>query len=163
MNLNIDAYFSPDGSAVNGAVSLKTLPPLLLPTRDNIDKLTNHISATMPQFLSQNNIPAAPSSISYDNEGQIQLPADYAYASEFKLALANDPTMSKKIRTVNALSSHFAGLQKSLAFQREYATATQTEANAIIAKFSNLFSDDQDNGTVVLQFSADGRMSITFA
>ena len=46
MNLNIGAYFSPNGSANGAASSFQTLPPLLIPSKNNIDTLTNHISAT---------------------------------------------------------------------------------------------------------------------
>lgn len=139
-SLNIDSYFSPGGSANGTAASFQTLPPLLLPTKNNIDALTKHISANFPQFLAKNNIPAAPSNITYDREGNIQLPSDYAYASEFKQALANNPTMSRQLRTVNALSSHFVGIQKSLQFQQAYATAATQ---------------------IALQFSESGRLSIT--
>jgi hypothetical protein len=161
-NLNIDAYFTLGGSESEASSLFETLPPLLLPRKKNIDALTNHISTNFPQFLAQNNIPSAPSSITYDNEGQIQLPLDYAYTSEFKQALANNPTMSRELSTVNALTSHYVGMQESLEFQQEYAaTATQGEIETIVAKYSYLFSDNQDYGTIALQFSEGGRLSIT--
>ncbi|RLA38651.1 MAG: hypothetical protein DRQ64_08475 [Gammaproteobacteria bacterium] len=160
-SLNIDAYFSPNGKA-NGAGSLfQTLPPLLLPTKNNIDALTNHISETFPQFLAQNNIPTAPSSITYDNEGQIQLSSDYAYTSEFKQALANNPTMSRELSTVNALTSHFVEMQKSASFQQEYAAATKAEANTVVERYSYLFSDNHHYDSIALQFSENGRLSLT--
>jgi hypothetical protein len=134
----------------------------LLPTQNNIDALSNHISETFPQFLSQNNIPTAPSSITYDNEGQIQLPSDYAYASEFKQALANNPTMSKELSTVNALTSHFVEMQKSASFQQEYATTkTKAEANAVVARYSYLFTDNKHYDTIALQISENSRLSLT--
>lgn len=161
-NLDIDAYFSPDTNANGAAASLQSLPPLLLPTQNNIDALTSHISATFPQFLEQNNIPSAPSSITYDNEGKIQLPSDYAYASELKQALANNPTMARELSTVHALTSHLVEMKKSIPFQQEYAAATsQAEINAIIEKYSSLFSENRHYDTIALQFSASGRLSLT--
>jgi hypothetical protein len=160
-NLDIDAFFSPGGGA-SGAQSLsQALPPLLLPSKNNIDVLTNHISVTFPQFLARNNIPSAPSSITYDNQGQIQLPSDYAYASEFKQALADNPTMSRELSTVNALTSHFVEMQKSVPFQQEYAAATQAEIDAVVARYSYLFSDNHDYDTIALQFSPSGSLSLT--
>jgi hypothetical protein len=160
--LNIEAYFSPGGSENNAAFSFQTLPPLLFPSRNNIDALTNHISATLPQFLAQNNIPSAPSSITYDNKGQIQLPSDYAYASEFKQSLANNPTMAKELSTVNALTSHFVEIQKAVPFQQEYAAAaTQAEVDAVVARYGCLFSDNHRYETIALQFSPEGRLSLT--
>lgn len=161
-SLDIDAYFSPNGKANEQGTLFQTLPPLLLPTQNNIDVLTNHISETFPQFLAQNNIPAAPSSITYDNEGKIQLSSDYAYAAEFKHALANNPTISKELSTVNALTSHFVEMQKSATFQQEYAaTKTKSEANAVVARYSNLFSGNKHYDTISLQFSENGRLSLT--
>jgi hypothetical protein len=161
-NLDIDAYFSPNGKVPGTASLFRTLPPLLLPTKNNIDELSNHISTTFPQFLAENNIPSAPSSITYDNEGQIQLPSDYAYASELKQALANNLTMSRELSTVNALSSHYVEMQKSLEFQQKYvATTTNTEANVVVARYSYLFSGNKHYDTIALQFSESCRLSLT--
>jgi len=161
-NLNIDAYFLPDASANREEFLFQTLPPLLLPSKNNIDVLTNHISTTFPQFLAQNNIPTAPSSITYDNEGQIQLPSDYAYASEFKQALANNPAMSRELSIVNALTSHFVERQKSASFQQEYAAAaTKAKANAVVERYSYLFSGNHHYSIIALQFLENGRLSLT--
>ena len=159
MALNIDDYFSPHAN-MDGSLSL--LPPLLLPTQKNVDALTSHISATFPQFLKQNNIPYAPSSITYDREGKIQLPPDYPYASEFKQALAKNPVMERELSTVNALASHLVEMKKSIPFQQEYAAAaTQAEADAVVAKYSYLFSSNRHYDTIALQFSASGVLTLT--
>jgi hypothetical protein len=159
-NLNIDDYFSSVGSGNNAAFSLRTLPPLLLPTQNNIKAMTRHISSAFPQFLAQNNIPSAPSSITYDSKGQIQLPSDYAYASELKQALANNPTMERELKTVYALSSHFVEMEKSYQFHQEYAAATQTKTEAVVAKYGHLFGDNRQYSTIALRFSEGGDMSI---
>jgi len=158
-DLNIDALFSPaDPSAV---YSLQTLPPLLLPSKDNIDALTKHISAKMPQFLAENNIPSAPSSISYNQNGQIQLPSDYAYTSEFMEGLENDPVMAKELSTVNALTSHYVEMQKLVPFHNEFASAnSQAEIDAVIAKYSDLLSDTRQNSIITMSLSDSGRLSL---
>lgn len=158
-NLNIDDYFTPASSAGS---SLSSLPPLLLPNQNNIDALTNHISTVFPQFLAQNNIPAAPSSITYDSNGQIQLPADYAYAAQFKQALTNNPTISRELSAVHALTSHMVEMNKSIPFQQEYAAAsTQSAADAVVTKYSYLFSNNHHYDSIALQFSANGNLSLT--
>ncbi len=157
-NLNIDAYFSP---TANTGGSVFTLPPLLLPNQKNINALSSHISATMPQFLAQNNIPSAPASITYDNAGKVQLPPDYPYATQFKQALEDNPTMARELSTVNAFTSHVVEMKKAIPFQQEYAAAaTQTEADAVVAKYSYLFSGNRHYDTITLQFTAGGRLSI---
>lgn len=161
ITLDVDAYFSPSVNTPGTAPLLQTLP-LLFPTKNNINELSKHISAIFPQFLAENNIPSAPSSITYDNKGEIQLPPDYAYASELKQALAGNPTMSKELSTLNALSSHYVAMQKSLAFQHEYAaTTTNEEANAVVARYSFLFSGNKHYETIALQFSESGHLSLT--
>ena len=160
--LNIDDYFSNKGTTF----SLHTLPPLLFSSPNNIDALTKHVSATFPLLLAQNNIPSAPSSITYDNKGQIELPSDYPYASELKQALANNPTMAKELRTVNVLSSNFAGMRKLYPvikeFNQEYAAAaTPAQVEAVVAKYSYLFEDNRNYSAIALHFSEGGSLSIT--
>lgn len=161
-NVNIDDYFSTGGSTNEAPFLLQELPPLLLPTKSNIETLTNHISTTFSQFLSTNNIPSAPSSITYDREGQIQLPSDYAYAPELEQALADNPKMARELQTVHALSSHFVEMRKSYSFQQEYA-ATKTEAagKAVVDKYSYLFTDNRDYSTIALYFKENGSLSIS--
>jgi hypothetical protein len=159
MTLDVDDYFTPKTTTSGSPFSL---PPLLLPTQKNIEALTDHISATFPRFLAQNNIPYAPSSITYDREGKVQLPPDYPYASEFKQALANNPTMARELSTVNALTSHWVEMKKSMPFQQEYAAATtQAEVDAVVAKYRYLFSGNRHYDTIALQFSASGSLTLT--
>lgn len=158
-NLNIDSYFAP---SANASGSMFTLPPLLLPNQKNIDALSSHISAIFPQFLAQNNIPSAPSSITYDSAGKIKLPPDYPYASEFKQALANNPAMARELSTVSALTSHLVEMKKVAPFQQEYSAAvTQAEIDAIVAKYSHLLSSNHHYDTIALHFSANGSLKLT--
>ncbi len=158
MNLNIDAYFVPD----TNTYSRNNLPPLLLPSPNNIKALAKHISSAMPQFLKQNNIPSAPSTITYDTEGKMQLPADYPYAAEFKQALDKNPAMERELRTVNALSSHYAEMLKAAPFQKEYAAASSTaEQAAVVQKYSWLFSQNRHYSDIALHFSTNGTLSMT--
>lgn len=162
IKLDIDTYFSPDPKTNGAATSLQSLPPLLLPSRKNIAALTSHISGVFPQFLAANNIPAAPASITYDSAGQMQLPPDYPYAAEFKEALANNPTLDRELRAVNALTSHLVEMEKAIPFNEEYAAATtQAEINAIVAKYSYLFAENKQYSSIALNFSASGELSLS--
>lgn len=161
VDLDIDAYFTP-GASQSGGTLQQELPPLLLPTRNNISALKEHISAALPDFLARNGIPSAPASITYDQNGQIQLPDDYPYAAQFKQALADNPAMERELRTVHALTSTVAEMDKSLPFQRDYAaTSSRAEIDAVVAKYSYLFSDQRPYDTIALRFSADGRLSLS--
>jgi hypothetical protein len=156
--LDIESYFAPPGSQ---GVDLDSLP-LLMPSQKNIDALSNYISSHMAGFLADNGIPSPPASISYDNRGQIQLPADYAYADEFKQALEDNPVMDRVLSTTSALSSTMVEMNKSIPFQCEYAAATsQAQINAVVAKYSHLFSSNRSYDSIALNFTAEGTLSIT--
>ncbi len=135
--------------------------PLLLPSPRNIAALREHVSAAMPQFLAQHGIAAAPASIEYDNRGQMILPADYADAAAFRQALAATPALDRELRTSAALSSHLVEMNKSLAFQQEYAAASSPAAvQQVLAKYAWLFAEQRSYSTITLQFAANGQMSI---
>ncbi len=158
MMLNIEAYFSPHQSAE----PTFQLPPLLLPSQQNVDNLSHHISMVFPDFLADHNIPSAPDKVTYDTEGKMQLPADYPYAQELKDALAESPSMARVLSTVNALTSHVVEMKKSIPFQEEYAaTSSKAQANAVIDKYSHLFWGNRSNDTIALTFSNDGLLTMT--
>lgn len=158
MELDIEPYFAPPASQ---GVNLNSVP-LLLPNQKNIDALSGYITAHMPAFLADNGIPTAPASITYDTMGKIQLPANYPHAAKFKQALENNPAMERALRTTSALTSHMVEINKSIPFQREYAAATsQAEIEAVIAKYHYLFSANRHYGTIALNFTADGILSLS--
>lgn len=158
MELDIESYFAPPASQ---RVNLDSVP-LLFPNQKNIEALSNYISAHMPGFLADNGIPTPPASITYDTMGQIQLPADYPYATEFKQALNDNPVMELALRTTSALTSHMVEMNKSISFQREYAAATsQAQIEAVVAKYHYLFSANRHYDSIALNFTPDGILSIT--
>ncbi len=158
MELDIESYFTAPGSQV---VDLDSIP-LLMPDQKNIEALSNYISSHMAGFLADNGIPGPPANISYDSRGQIQLPEDYAYAAEFKQALEDNPVMERVLRTTSALSSTLVEMNKSIPFRREYAAATsQAQINAVVAKYSYLFSPNRSYDSIALNFTAEGTLSIT--
>lgn len=153
--LDIDDYFSHKDR------KLSLLGPLLLPTQKNINALSDHISATLPNLLHQYGIPSGPTSFTYDNQGQIQLPEDYQYATEFELMLEDNPTFARQLSTINALASHLSGMKKAMAFQQEYSMAsTQAEAKAITDKYNYLFSNIRQYDQITLGFAADGSLNV---
>ena len=158
--LDLNDYFTPKtGLNFNDPHSL---PPLLLPSPGNIQALSTHAAAKFRQFLADSGIPAAPSKITYGSDGKAQFPSDYAYADQLKQALAGDPAMARELSTVNALTSHFVEMKKSLPFLQAYeAAGSQQEADAVVAKFSYLFNNQRPTSQIALQFSADGSMTIT--
>lgn len=156
VELDFDRYFTPPGE--NGVRLDDT--PLLLPTQRNIDALSAHISARMPAFLAEHNIPAPPASITYDHAGKMVLPADYPHAAAFREALEAEPQLERQLRTTAALSSMQAALEESIAFQEEYAAAgSAAEIAAVINRHRHLFSNFRvDQQQSALYFSASGEL-----
>ncbi|WP_295004541.1 hypothetical protein [uncultured Dechloromonas sp.] len=154
--LDIDAYFTPDPS--RPLLSL----PLLAPTRNNIDALSRHVSAAMPELLARYGIPQAPASIAYDTNGQMQLPADYPYAAQFRGAMAENPVLARQMSTINALSSQMNGMEKAMSFDAEYRAAkTPAELAAVITKYRSLLDGNLPPAAIALHFDNQGRLSVT--
>jgi len=154
--IDIDDYFTP-----KSGVSLLDIP-LLLPSRRNIEELSKHASTKLQNLLRENNIPEAPSQITFDPYEKMQLPKDYPYADELKQMFAENPVFERQLSTVNALASHYVGMQESIQFNEEYSNAkTQAEVDLILKKYSNLFNDNQRSANIALLFSAEGEMRIT--
>jgi hypothetical protein len=158
--LDLDDYFLPP----KGNEGVKGLNDVvfLMPSQDNVDAITEHLSKKMPQFLKDNNIPEPPSTIQYDNLGQIQLPHDYPYAAQFKQALEETPAMARELHTVNALASHVNEMKKLTPFNEELSQAKSlTEQNLIVKKYQHLLNDNRENDTILLNFDTDGKLSIS--
>lgn len=154
--LDIDAYFTPDPS--RPLLSL----PLLMPTRNNIDALSRHVSAAMPDLLAKYGIPQAPASIAYDAYGQMQLPENYRYAEQFRTAMAENPVLARQLSTANALSSQMTGMAKAMSFDAQYRAArTPAELEAVIAKYRPLLDGHATPPSIALHFDGQGRLSVT--
>ena len=159
-DIDLDAYFSNE-PVEDGLVRLSDAA-LLIPSAGNIQALTQHASARFKDLLAAYDIPSAPQTITYDQKGEAVLPRDYPYADELKQALADNPGLDKELRTLNALSSHYVGLQRVQAFQDEYAKAqSQAEIDAVLRKHSDLFGPNRRHASIALNFSPSGDISVT--
>ncbi|MBC3876453.1 hypothetical protein H8K38_01395 [Undibacterium sp. FT79W] len=157
VELNIDDYFS-----ASPQKPLAELPPLLMPSQQNIDVLSTHISNVFPKFLSDHGISSAPASISYDSMGQAVFPADYPYTEQLKKALDDTPSMARKLMTVVGMTDAKNALDEGVKFQQEYTNAqSQNALGAVIAKYGSLLSGQSSTSPVSLLFSEDGRMQNT--
>ena len=157
-DIDVDAYFSsPSVSSSMG--DLKSLPPLLLPSSHNIDALSKDASAKLKSLLATHHIPTAPTNISFDQNGQIQLPDNYEYADQFKQALKESPSLGRELSTVNSLASQLVGMSSSAGFSAAISQAkTQAEADAVSAKDGPLIYDTQSKYKISLGFDSSGNI-----
>jgi hypothetical protein len=152
--LDIDAYFTPPRPGEQ--VDLNTLP-LLMPTENNLRALSQHIAKRLPDALKAYDIPSAPAYVRYDNMGKVVLPDNYPYADKFKAMLNEQPALSRQLSALNGLTSHLVELRKVEPFQREYAAAnTQAEIDAVLKKYSYLFSGQRTYSVITISLSSNG-------
>lgn len=159
VELDIEECFSPNHKAFSGGID--SLPPLLFPTENNISALAEHVSNTMPGLMSDYEIPIAPETIQYDTHGQLVLPNDYPYADEFNQMLEDNPAFAREMSTVNALSGHYAGMQRAMEFQKESEGMSESEIAALVSKYSDLFDGQHSAGDFSLGFTADGSLNVS--
>ncbi len=164
--LDLDAYFADEPQKVTdpeAKITMKGdgLPPMLFPSAANIAALTEHVSERFKEMLAEYNIPAAPEQLTYDNEGQIQIPYDYAYAEELTAAFKENPGIARELQTVNALASHVAEIHARMPFVEEMQNAqSQAEIDKIIEKYGELLKDNGNYIDIALSFSDKGDMQV---
>jgi len=160
LDIDLDQYFSGE-KPPTGFSNLKALPPLFLPSAQNIKALSTHASSRFKQMLSDYNIPAASQSMAYGTSGEMHLPANYPYAAELKQALKENPGLNRELSTINALSSHYVEILKRVPFTEEMSSAnSQVAINNIIAKYSHLLNDNHSYSSLALSFSKEGTLSV---
>jgi len=160
LKIDLDSYFS-NNPTTTGFLNVNDLPPLFMPSAQNINTLTEHISTRFKQMLADYNISSAPEKITFDNEGNMQIPIDYPYADELNQALEENTGISRELRTVNALSSHYVEIQERMPFIEEMGNATsKAEIDRIIAKYSHLLHDNNRYKNMALIFSKEGSLSV---
>jgi hypothetical protein len=159
--VDLDEYFSNDPKPTGPRNLLEGAEGLLLPSERNVKAIAAHADARFKELLTTYDIPEAPAQITYDHAGRMQLPADYAYKDELKQALEENPGLKNELSTLNALTGHAVALQRSMAFRQDYAQApSQAQADAVIAQYPDLFSDNNKGQRVSLTFSATGDLSL---
>ncbi len=127
---------------------------IILPTRENVARLSTALSGTLGAFLSSAGIDAQPPiGFSLDVNGEIQVEGDRTDGKRILEKINGDEAMKKQISTLAAISSHAMAMEESLRFQREYRASS--DPSAVVAKYSYLFNSGQQVQNVSLRF--DGK------
>lgn len=162
LEIDIDAYFDPRTAPTYKTSPVHALPPLLIPSGENLKALSDHASAKFQSALQAYSIPQAPAQITFDNQGQMQIPEEYAHKQELKALFEQEPGLERELRTMNALASHTVAIMHSVAFSQEYQMANSKAAiDAVLAKYDYLFQNKRPEAQMALNFSADGLLQIT--
>ncbi|MFT6903036.1 MAG: hypothetical protein ACJAXS_003257 [Colwellia sp.] len=157
--INLDDYFSPKPTP-NKAINLLDVP-LLLPSGHNVDTLAKYSEQKFKDLMQEYNIPKPPTTIEFDQQGQLVLPQDYPYSAQLKQAFNENPQVEKALSTTAALASHYAGFMEGQPFRDEMSTArTQGDRDRIVDKYSYLFDDNRPPIQIILSFLDDGSMLV---
>ena len=127
----------------SGGSGLLARNALLLPTTQNVQRLSAALGRDLAAAFREVGIPTRPAiEIQVDGAtGHINVSADRPDAAQIEDRLNSDPVLAEKIRTTLAVSSHAQGMQRSLEFQREYLNSDNPEA--VVAEYSDLFAAPQ--------------------
>lgn len=160
VEINLDTYFkAPESEAF---LTIEQLPPLLMPSADNIQTLSEHVSARFKQMLSDYNIPITPEKITFDDGGNMNISPDYAHMEALNKAFDENPDIKRELSTLNALSGHYAAIQERMPFIEGMQKAnSQAAIDALIIKYSHLLHDNHDYKSLAFVFSKEGDVSVT--
>ncbi|MBP1625590.1 MAG: hypothetical protein H6Q00_65 [Holophagaceae bacterium] len=83
---------------------------------ERVEALNRHIDSQFSTFLAAHGIPSAPARIRYDEQGNMELPADYPYSGQLEDALKSDPDMGEDLRTFNDYLTTLADIARGTSF-----------------------------------------------
>jgi predicted 3-demethylubiquinone-9 3-methyltransferase (glyoxalase superfamily) len=156
MRIDLNSYFLPPAKPCD----LHSIP-LLLPSKQNIDILAQHAQEQLKKLMAEFGITTPPSEISFDNEGRLKLPEGYSQAATFRKVLEGSRAVRMELSTVHALTSHYVGMQQSVAFSQAYEQAgSQTEIDALLAKYSSLLNGTRRAAYIALSFSSSWQITV---
>jgi hypothetical protein len=131
------------------------LSDLMLPTEENVRKLSAQLSRDLGSLLTNAGISAEPPiTFSTGYSGEIVVEGNRPDKEQILKAVNADEKVSQEIRNTAAISSHAAGMAESLEFQREYRASNDPEA--VVAKYSHLFTSGQRSHHTALVFDGHG-------
>lgn len=148
---------APSGNGINGID--QTSP--LLPNQENIAGLMEKTTAQLGYRLDQAGIPRSPGftlEIADPNTGRISVKGEHPNKDAIEQLANGDPALRQTLQTANALSSHYAGMERSAAYQQEAQSAQNAQqAAAVNAKYADLLAGNAPPAKV--SFNYDGRQA----
>lgn len=133
---------------------------LLLPTRANVAMLAAKASESINAKLDAAGIAREPGfelEIQDVNSAHVTVKGDRADAKAIEDLINGDRELQMDIHNANALASHIPGIERSMAFQKEYSTAqTQAQMEAIVSRYPDLFGGLTPAADIDMRFGKGG-------
>jgi hypothetical protein len=142
------------------AGSLLGTAELLLPTRANAAMLAKKAGEAINAKLDAAGIPREPGfevAIEDVNSAHVTVKGDRADAKAIEDLINGDKALQMDIHNAYALASHIPAIERATAFDQEYRAAqTKAQMDAVIARYSDLFSGFTPAADVHMNFGKDG-------
>lgn len=144
------------------------LEGLVLPTEENVHRLSAVLSEDLGDFLSESGVSTQPPielDVDWSN-GDIKIKGERADSEKIQGLINGNEEIKEQIRNLAAISSHAVAMADSLKFQKEYLASGNAES--VVAGYSCLFGSNQQSGSISLLFDgnniqvmSDGRQWIS--
>lgn len=125
------------------AKTLAELPPLLLPTRENVQKLSKELSADLKNMFSEAGINPKPD-VEFEVDpytGKVSVKNNRPDAQKIAELIKNNPDIEMKIHNVAALSSHVVAMGPAMEADAAYRAAnSEEEVRNVVAKYASVYS-----------------------
>lgn len=147
-------YTKSQGSSLLGRAEL------LLPTRANAAMLAKKAGEAINAKLDAAGIPREPGfevAIDDVNSAHVTVRGGRADAKAIEDLINGDQNLQMAIHNAYALASGIPAMERAMAFDQEYRAAqTKAEIDAVIARYSDLFSGFTQAADVRMNFGKDG-------
>jgi hypothetical protein len=129
---------------------------LILPTAENVRRLSADLSDELDRFFARAGIGSQPPvEMSVDwNTGNIQIEGERGDTKRIQELINGNADIAADIRNLAAISSHAAAMADSLKFQAEYSADGNPES--VAARYAYLFGSSQPSHDIALVFDGDG-------
>ena len=136
------------------AKSLSGLPPLMFPSRENVQKLSASLAGDLKELFSQAGISSTPPvEFTVDSyTGQVGVKGNRPDAGQIEDLIKENPAIELQIHNVAAMSSHVVGLEKAMEAAQAYRAAeSAAEIDQVIARYASIYN--QSGPPQVVDFS----------
>jgi hypothetical protein len=133
---------------------LSGLPPLMFPSRENVQKLSASLFKDLKELFSQAGISSTPPvEFTVDSyTGQVGVADKRPDAGQIADLIKENPAIELQIHNIAAMSSHVVGMEKAMEANQAYRAAeSAAEIDRVIARYSSVYS--QNGPKQVVDFS----------
>jgi hypothetical protein len=133
---------------------LSGLPPLMFPSRENVQKLSASLIKDLKKMFSQAGISSMPPvEFTVDSyTGEVGVKDNRSDAGQIAGLIKENPAIELQIHNIAAMSSHVVGMEKAMEANQAYQAAeSQAEVDRAIARYSAVYS--QNGPKKVVDFS----------